>query len=50
MVISPKEKLEKPIEEYQPICNKDNYEPEVKNNMLSSAHRSERNDIFLPKS
>ena len=45
----PKRKLEKPIEEYQTICNKDNYEPEVKNNMLSSAHRSERNNIFLPE-
>ena len=46
-----KRKLEKPIEEYQTNCNEDfdNYEPEVKNNLLSSAHRSKRNDIFLPK-
>ena len=46
-----KRKLEKPIEEYQAIFNKDldNYEPEVKNNMLSSAHRSEYADIFFTK-
>ena len=44
-----KRKLEKTIEEYQTICNKDvdNYKPEVQNSMLSSAHRSERNDIFF---
>ena len=46
-----KRKLEKPIQEYQAIFNKDldNYEPEVKNNMLSSAHRSEYTDIFFTK-
>ena len=44
-----KRKLEKAIEEDQTICNKDvnNYKPEVQNSMLSSAHRSERNDIFF---
>ena len=44
-----KRKLEKAIEEDETICNKDvnNYKPEVQNSMLSSAHRSERNDIFF---
>ena len=46
-----KRKLEKPIEEYPAICNKDfdNYEPEFKKNMWSYAHRSECNDIFFTK-
>ena len=46
-----KRELEKAIEEYQTNCseNFDNNEPEVKNNMLSSAHRSKSNDFFLPK-
>ena len=46
-----KRELEKAIEEYQTICseNFDNNEPKVKNNMLSSAHKSKSNDFFYQR-
>lgn len=39
------------MEEYQAICNEDldNFKDEVKNNMVTSAHRSECIDISFTK-